>query len=200
MSAITELRADWAQAQGASSVRMHAIGETGRYINGVAFKPADWGEKGIPIVRIQNLTDPNKPMNRTTRIVDSSYLIRPGDLLVSWSATLDAFIWDREPALLNQHIFKVIPNTELVSKKYLFFALRRSQPLQPLMIGAGQDVVEDLGDAHRSAMALHAAAASGALICVKTRHDETALRRSAARVRSRRGTRWTGFGRRYRPP
>jgi type I restriction enzyme S subunit len=95
-------------------------------LNGAAFKPTDWSDEGLPIVRIQNLTDRTKPMNRTTRIVDPAYVVQPGDLLVSWSATLDAFIWDREPALLNQHIFKVVPNTELVSKKYLFFALRQA--------------------------------------------------------------------------
>jgi type I restriction enzyme S subunit len=105
---------------------MLPIGETGKYINGIAFKPTDWSDEGLPIVRIQNLTDRTKPMNRTMRLVDPAYVVRPGDLLVSWSATLDAFIWDREPALLNQHIFKVVPNTELVSKKYLFFALRQA--------------------------------------------------------------------------
>jgi type I restriction enzyme S subunit len=105
---------------------MRPIGDTGKYINGVAFKPTDWSAEGLPIVRIQNLTDPSKPMNRTTRDVDPVYVVHPGDLLVSWSATLDAFIWDREPALLNQHIFKVVPNTDLVSKKYLFFALRQA--------------------------------------------------------------------------
>jgi restriction endonuclease S subunit len=72
------------------------------------------------------MTDRSKPMNRTMRVVDPAYVVQPGDLLVSWSATLDAFIWDREPALLNQHIFKVVPNTDLVSKKYLFFALRQA--------------------------------------------------------------------------
>jgi type I restriction enzyme, S subunit len=126
MSAAAELRLDRSETQRPSSVRMRAIGETGKYINGVAFKPTDWGDEGCPIVRIQNLTDPKKPMNRTTRSVDPIYVVRPGDLLVSWSATLDAFIWDREPALLNQHIFKVVPNTEVVSKKYLFFALRQA--------------------------------------------------------------------------
>lgn len=126
MSATTAMRADGAAALDNSSIRMLPLSETGKYINGVAFKPTDWSDKGLPIVRIQNLTDPTKPMNRTTRIVDPAYLVQPGDLLVSWSATLDAFIWNREPALLNQHIFKVVPNTEVVQKKYLFFALRQA--------------------------------------------------------------------------
>jgi type I restriction enzyme, S subunit len=105
---------------------MRPISETGKYINGLAFKPTDWGESGMPIVRIQNLTDRDKPMNRTTRAVDSAYVVERGDLLVSWSATLDAFIWDREPALLNQHIFKVVPNEDLVLRRYLYLALQNA--------------------------------------------------------------------------
>lgn len=102
------------------------IGETGKYINGLAFKPTDWGDEGMPIIRIQNLTNPTKPLNRTRRVVDPAYVVNPGDILVSWSATLDAFIWDREPGLLNQHIFKVVPDTSVVTKKFLFYTLKKA--------------------------------------------------------------------------
>ncbi len=101
-----------------------AIGDTGEYLNGLAFKPSDWGSVGLPIVRIQNLTNPEKPLNRTTRVVPDEYRIGNGDLLVSWSATLDAFIWRRGEALLNQHIFLVKPNESLVEKGLLFHWLK----------------------------------------------------------------------------
>jgi len=104
--------------------RWGTVNETGRYINGVAFKPTDWGKEGIPIIRIQNLTNPDKPLNRTTRQVDPVYQIEPGDMMVSWSATLDAFIWDREPAILNQHIFKVVPDEKVAHKRFLFYLLK----------------------------------------------------------------------------
>jgi type I restriction enzyme, S subunit len=110
-----ELPPGWATA---------TIGDTGQYVNGVAFKPSDWGDSGPPIVRIQNLTDPTKPLNRTNRKVESVYGVRRGDILVSWSATLGAFTWDREDALLNQHIFKVIPNGRLVDARWLYHLLR----------------------------------------------------------------------------
>ncbi len=102
------------------------IADTGKYINGLAFKPTDWGDEGMPIIRIQNLTNPTKPLNKTTRAVDPAYVVNPGDILVSWSATLDAFIWDREPGLLNQHIFKVVPDTSVVTKKFLFYTLKKA--------------------------------------------------------------------------
>ncbi len=101
------------------------LGELAEYINGAAFKPTDWGDQGLPIIRIQNLTDPSKAFNRTTRVVSDRLRVQNGDLLVSWSATLDAFVWDRGPAWLNQHIFKVVPNRNRVDKDFLFLLLKR---------------------------------------------------------------------------
>lgn len=106
--------------------RSMPLGDTGKYINGLAFKPSDWGDGGLPIIRIQNLTDPTKPLNRTTRSVDAAYMVDPGDILVSWSATLDVFTWNRERALLNQHIFRVLPNESVVTKKFLFYTLKKA--------------------------------------------------------------------------
>ncbi len=103
---------------------MGALGEVAQFINGAAFKPEDWGEVGLPIIRIQNLTDPSKPYNRTTRVVADKLHVQPGDLLVSWSATLGVFVWDRDDVgLLNQHIFRVVPDESKVSKPYLRHSL-----------------------------------------------------------------------------
>jgi len=45
-------------------------------------------------------------------------------LLVSWSATLGVFTWNRpEIGLLNQHIFRVIPDESKVDKAYMRLAL-----------------------------------------------------------------------------
>jgi type I restriction enzyme S subunit len=110
-----ELPPGWADA---------SLGDLAEYINGAAFKPEDWTSEGTPIIRIQNLTDPTKPLNRTRRSLDRRLLVQRGDILFSWSATLDAFIWDRESAWLNQHIFKVVPHSGIVDSQYLYFLLR----------------------------------------------------------------------------
>ncbi|MFI4854811.1 MAG: restriction endonuclease subunit S [Phycisphaerales bacterium JB065] len=96
------------------------LGEVAEFINGVAFKPVDWEDTGKRIIRIQNLNDPSKPFNRTTCEVDSKYHVHPGDILVSWSASLGVFEW-KEPdtALVNQHIFRVLPKLDRVDKVYL---------------------------------------------------------------------------------
>jgi type I restriction enzyme S subunit len=103
-----------------------SITDSGKYINGFAFKPEHWGSAGRPIIRIQNLTKSEREINRTTFVPGDEFVVRPGDILVSWSATLDAFIWDREEALVNQHIFRVIPESALVTKKYLFYLLKEA--------------------------------------------------------------------------
>lgn len=102
---------------------MMALGQTARFINGAAFKPTDWGDEGLPIIRIQNLTGTGEKFNFTTRQVRAELIVEPGDLLVSWSATLDVYRWAGPRGLLNQHIFKVLPKSE-IDPDYLFFALK----------------------------------------------------------------------------
>ena len=88
------------------------LGQAMELINGRAFKPSDWTREGMPIVRIQNLNNPTAAFNRYDGDVKNQFLIDTGDFLISWSGTpgtsFGAHIWDRGPAVLNQHIFKAI--------------------------------------------------------------------------------------------
>lgn len=107
-------------------MKLERLGNIGQFINGAAFKPEDWSESGMKIIRIQNLTDQTKPFNRTHRKVDKKYIIKKGDVLVSWSATIGVFVWDDEDALLNQHIFKVVFDETKVEKQYFIVALKKT--------------------------------------------------------------------------
>ena len=99
------------------------LGDAARFINGAAFKPADWLNEGLPIIRIQNLTGTGEHFNYTSRQVKDELVVEQGDLLVSWSATLDEYRWGGPKGLLNQHIFKVLPKSG-VDPDFLFFALK----------------------------------------------------------------------------
>lgn len=79
------------------------------FINGRAFKPKEWGSIGLPIIRIQNLTNSSETLNFFDGDVSEKHRISAGDFLLSWSATLETFIWRGPDAILNQHIFKVEP-------------------------------------------------------------------------------------------
>ena len=102
------------------------LGDSARFQNGRAFKPSEWSPVGLPIIRIENLTDPSAQFNRFEGLVDERHLVRDGDLLVSWSASLDAFIWNRGLAVLNQHIFKVNEDERLLDRSYFFHVLRHA--------------------------------------------------------------------------
>jgi type I restriction enzyme S subunit len=116
-----------------------SIGEAMNLINGRAFKPSDWSSTGIPIVRIQNLNNPDAPFNYCDFEVDEKFFINDTDLLISWSGTpgtsFGAFIWDRGHAVLNQHIFRA----ELYGKGY-------DKPFLRLAINARLD--EMIAQAH----------------------------------------------------
>ncbi len=107
-------------------MKLVKIGDIAEFINGYAFKPEHWGNIGKKIIRIQNLTDPTKPYNATTFDVPEKYIVNDGDMLVSWSATIDIFEWHDEPAYLNQHIFKVVFDQKKVDKYYFRFALKQT--------------------------------------------------------------------------
>lgn len=102
------------------------IGSIATFINGLAFKPTDWSLDGRKIIRIQNLTDLSKPFNRTKKVVPEKYIVRKGDVLVSWSATIDVFLWEGEECVLNQHIFKVEFDSKKVHKDYFIYALKKT--------------------------------------------------------------------------
>lgn len=100
------------------------LGNVAKYINGRAFKPSEWEETGLPIIRIQNLTDKKAKYNYTSLKHDDKFLVKNGDLLFAWSASLGAHIWQGNEAWLNQHIFKVLPY-ECIEKSYLYYFLCR---------------------------------------------------------------------------
>jgi type I restriction enzyme S subunit len=84
-------------------------------INGRAFGPDDWGDEGLPIIRIQNLKDPNCEFNYYSGSVDKRHLVSPGDILISWAGQLVSFgvhVWNGPQGALNQHIFRVVPRLD----------------------------------------------------------------------------------------
>ena len=94
------------------------LGDIATYINGYAFKPSDWSDSGLPIIRIQDLTGTSYQTNKYNGKYDSKYEINNGDILISWSASLGIYEWTGTTALLNQHIFKVVFDKAVVDKDF----------------------------------------------------------------------------------
>ena len=99
------------------------VGNVAEYTNGRAFKPEEWESVGLPIIRIQNLNDADAHYNRSSIIHEHKYLVKDGDLLFAWAASLGTYIWNGGDAWLNQHIFKVEPFS-FIDKTYLFYVFQ----------------------------------------------------------------------------
>lgn len=124
------------------------------YINGTSFKAKDYCDKGLPIIKIAELK--NGITNSTNFFQgekDNKFYLKNRDILFSWSGnpdtSIDVFIWYKGEAILNQHIFKVVPNDEfgycytyilLKSLKSTFANIARNKQTT----GLGHVTVKDL--------------------------------------------------------
>lgn len=79
------------------------------FVNGGAFTKGATGS-GRMVLRIAELNRGPGPSTIYNDIdVPLEKLARPGDILMSWSGSLGLYRWTRAEAIINQHIFKVIP-------------------------------------------------------------------------------------------
>lgn len=80
-----------------------------RFVNGKAFTKNASGT-GRVVIRIAELSSGLGDSTVYSDIeVADEHIARPGDLLFAWSGSLTVARWFRPEAVVNQHIFKVIP-------------------------------------------------------------------------------------------
>ena len=91
------------------------------FINGLAcrkYRPKDENHK-LPVIKITEMHDGYTSNTEFVKDdVPSKHIINNGDILFSWSATLETQIWNKGKGVLNQHIFKVKPKN--TSKYYVY--------------------------------------------------------------------------------
>lgn len=95
-------------------------------VNGLAFKPSEWSDTGVPIIRIENLNG-SLEFNYATTTAPSTYHVVEGDLLFAWSGnrgtSFGPFTWLLQGLhYLNQHIFRV-ENTRF-DQRWLYWTLK----------------------------------------------------------------------------
>ena len=79
------------------------------YYNGLAMqKYRSTGDDYLPVIKIREMNNGISPDTEKASIdIPKAAIVDDGDLLFSWSATLDVKIWSQGKGALNQHIFKV---------------------------------------------------------------------------------------------
>ena len=84
------------------------------YINGLAcqkYRPVN--DNSLRVIKIREMKDGFSESSELVRAdIPEKVIVENGDILFSWSASLEVIIWAKGRGALNQHIFKVI------SKKY----------------------------------------------------------------------------------
>ncbi|WP_420626810.1 restriction endonuclease subunit S [Candidatus Poriferisodalis sp.] len=87
-----------------------ALDEVAAFLNGLALQkyPPRGDGSDLPVIKIaqlrRGLTEGADAANDS---IDAKYKVQDGDLLFSWSGTLEAVRWFGGPGALNQHLFKV---------------------------------------------------------------------------------------------
>ena len=95
------------------------------FVNGRAFTKNATGT-GRMVIRIAEINSgPGGSTVYNDIDVPDRHLARPGDVLFAWSGSLTVARWFRPEAIVNQHIFKVIPRDGLPN--WLLFELIRTK-------------------------------------------------------------------------
>jgi len=126
------------------------------YINGAAYRAFEPNEerRGFPIIKIAELKAGVTAQTRFSDVkMPDKYRIEDGDVLFSWSGnpdtSIDIFVWNHGPAWLNQHIFRVVPNSAH-ERAFVLMTLRSLLPVfaevarNKQTTGLGHVTVEDL--------------------------------------------------------
>lgn len=89
---------------------VRALDEVAAFLNGLALQkyPPRQDGSDLPVIKIAQLRrGSTEGADAANNSIDEKYKVQDGDLLFSWSGTLEAVRWFGGPGALNQHLFKV---------------------------------------------------------------------------------------------
>jgi type I restriction enzyme S subunit len=100
---------------------MSSIADIAEFVNGKAFTQHATS-RGQMIIRIAELNSgPGSATKYSDIETEPEYTAFPDDILFAWSGSLGVHRWHRDNAIINQHIFKVIPKGR--PKWYAYYRL-----------------------------------------------------------------------------
>jgi len=103
-----------------------SVAEIADYVNGKAFTKHATGQ-GRMIIRIAELNSGPGGATKYSEVeTEPQYTAFPDDILFAWSGSLGVYRWHRDEAIINQHIFKVIPKDR--PKWYVYYRLVQAMP------------------------------------------------------------------------
>lgn len=90
-----------------------SLDEIANFLNGLALqKYPPRGDEFLPVIKIAQLRTGNtENADKASIDLDPAYVVNDGDVLFSWSGSLDVVFWCGGIGALNQHLFKVTSTT-----------------------------------------------------------------------------------------
>lgn len=104
---------------------LRSLDSIASYLNGLALQkfPPESESEFLPVIKIAQLRAGNTTgADKASTQIKPEYVVRDGDVLFSWSGSLEVEVWNGGRGALNQHLFKVTSNE--VPKWFYFFATR----------------------------------------------------------------------------
>ncbi|SSC10193.1 Type I restriction-modification system, specificity subunit S [thiotrophic endosymbiont of Bathymodiolus puteoserpentis (Logatchev)] len=102
--------------------RVGKLSEIADFLNGLALQkyPPIAGEETLPVIKIRELKQGiTSNTDKANTLLNEKYIINNGDVLFSWSGSLEVVIWKYGRGALNQHLFKV--SSENYPKWFYYF-------------------------------------------------------------------------------
>jgi len=89
--------------------KVKPIDQVADFLNGLAlqkYPPED--DEYLPVIKIRELKQEiTEATDKASTKIDEKYIVSDGDILFSWSGSLECCIWCNGKGALNQHLFKV---------------------------------------------------------------------------------------------
>jgi type I restriction enzyme S subunit len=93
------------------------------FINGKAYNKEELLNAGkYPVLRVGNFFTNNEWYYSDLELSEDKYCDN-GDLLYAWSASFGPRIWSGEKVIYHYHIWKVIPDSKIITKEFLYHLL-----------------------------------------------------------------------------
>lgn len=105
---------------------MRSLDSIANYLNGLALQkfPPESETEFLPVIKIAQLrAGHTNGADKASTQIKPEYVVVDGDVLFSWSGSLEVEVWNGGRGALNQHLFKVTSNE--VPKWFYFFATRQ---------------------------------------------------------------------------
>ncbi|KSD38343.1 restriction endonuclease subunit S [Pseudomonas aeruginosa] len=106
--------------------RVASLDAIADYLNGLALQkfPPESDTEFLPVIKIAQLRAGNTSgADKASTKLKPEYIVQDGDVLFSWSGTLEVEVWTGGRGALNQHLFKVTSCE--VPKWFYYFATRQ---------------------------------------------------------------------------